>query len=64
MSFDKRYLAFPDVMCGVDRNKLKCDACEYVKHMRTSYVSKGAQKHIPIHASAFRCMDMSNSVYE
>jgi hypothetical protein len=41
VSFDKMKKIFPDIMCGVDLNKLKCDACEYAKHTRTSYVSKG-----------------------
>ena len=45
VSFDKMYLVFPNVMCGVDRNKLKCDACEFAKHTRTSYVSKGSEAY-------------------
>lgn len=31
---------FPDVMSGIDKNNLKCKACEYAKHTRTTYVSK------------------------
>ena len=38
VSFDKMFKLFPDVMHGVDKNKLKCDACEFAKHTRTSYV--------------------------
>lgn len=47
VSFDKMYQIFPDVMRGVDRSKLKCDACEYAKHTRTSYVSKGIRSISP-----------------
>lgn len=32
---------FPDVMHGVDKTKLKHDACEFAKHTRMSYVSEG-----------------------
>uniref|UniRef100_A0ACD5VL93 Uncharacterized protein n=1 Tax=Avena sativa TaxID=4498 RepID=A0ACD5VL93_AVESA len=38
IAFDKMFEAFPDVMNGVDRTKLNCDACEYARHTRTSYV--------------------------
>jgi hypothetical protein len=34
-------------MRGVNRSKLKCDACEYAKHTRTSYVSKGIRSISP-----------------
>jgi hypothetical protein len=34
-------------MNGVDRTKLSCDACEYAKHTRTSYVSRGIQSVSP-----------------
>uniref|UniRef100_A0A453HZB9 GAG-pre-integrase domain-containing protein n=1 Tax=Aegilops tauschii subsp. strangulata TaxID=200361 RepID=A0A453HZB9_AEGTS len=34
VSFDKMFKLFPDVMHGVDKNKLKCDACEFAKHTR------------------------------
>jgi hypothetical protein len=40
-SFNKMFKVFPDVTCGVDKEKLFCDACEFAKHTRTSYVSKG-----------------------
>uniref|UniRef100_A0A453JWF1 GAG-pre-integrase domain-containing protein n=1 Tax=Aegilops tauschii subsp. strangulata TaxID=200361 RepID=A0A453JWF1_AEGTS len=34
VSFDKMFQLFPDVMHGVDKNKLQCDACEFAKHTR------------------------------
>jgi hypothetical protein len=46
ISFDKIYQIFFDVMSGIDRSKLKCDACEYAKHTRTSYVSKGSEVYL------------------
>jgi hypothetical protein len=36
-----------DVMCGVDKNKLVCDACEFGKHTRSSYVSRGIMSISP-----------------
>jgi hypothetical protein len=57
VSFDKMYKAFPEVMSGVDRNKLKCDACEYAKHTRISYVSKGLRSISPfmlIHSDVWK----------
>ena len=59
MAFDKMYKVFPDVMCGVDKSKLKCDACEYAKHTRTSYVSKGLRSISPfmlIHSDVWTCL--------
>lgn len=41
VSFDKMNKVYPAVMSKVDLSKLKCDACEYAKHTRTSYVSRG-----------------------
>lgn len=38
VSFEKMKKAFPDVMNGLDKTKLRCEACEYAKHTRTSYV--------------------------
>jgi hypothetical protein len=32
---------FPEEMKNVDKGKLVCDACEYGKYTRTSYVSLG-----------------------
>jgi hypothetical protein len=34
-------MMFPNILCGVDKSKLFCDACEFAKHKRTSYVSRG-----------------------
>jgi transposase InsO family protein len=64
MAFDKMYKVFPDVMCGVDKSKLKCDACEYAKHTRTSYVSKGLKSTTPfmlIHSDVWTCPVISIS---
>ena len=58
ISFDKMRKIFPSIMCGVDQNKLKCDACEYAKHTRTSYVSKGIRSISPfmlIHSDVWTC---------
>ena len=58
ISFDKMYKVFPDVMRGVDKNKLKCDACEYAKHTRASYVSKGLRSITPfmlVHSDVWTC---------
>lgn len=55
---------FPDVMSGVDKNKLKCDACEYAKHTRTTYVSKGLRSISPfmlIHSDVWTCLVVSVS---
>lgn len=41
------FKVFPDVTCGVDKEKLFCDACEFAKHTRTFYVSKGMQSVSP-----------------
>jgi hypothetical protein len=41
MSFDTRSKVFPEEMKKVDKEKLVCDASEYGKHRRTSYVSHG-----------------------
>jgi hypothetical protein len=51
-------------MCGVGLNKLKCDACEYAKHTRTSYVSKGIRSISPfmlIHSDVWTCLVTSIS---
>ena len=58
------YQIFPDVMSGVDRSKLKCDACEYAKHTRTSYVSKGIRSISPfvlVHSDVWTCPVVSIS---
>ena len=64
MSFDKMIRVFPDVMRGVDKNKLKCDACEYAKHTKTIYVSKGIRSIFPfmlIHSDVWTCPVVSVS---
>jgi hypothetical protein len=43
MAFDKMFEGFLDLMNGVYITKLSYDACEYAKHTRTSYVSRGIQ---------------------
>src|SRR5664279_2577170 len=58
VSFDKMSRIFPDVMCGIGKGKLFCDACEYAKHTRTSYVSKGLRSISPfmlIHSDVWTC---------
>ncbi|CAD6270849.1 unnamed protein product [Miscanthus lutarioriparius] len=47
MSFDTMSRAFPDIMSKVDKKKLVCDACEFGKHMRASYISKGLRSTLP-----------------
>jgi hypothetical protein len=64
LSFDKTCKVFPDVMCGVDKNKLFCDACKFAKHARTSYVSKGIKSGSPfvlIHSDVWTCPVISIS---
>jgi len=46
VSFDKIYQVFPDVMSGVDKSKRKSDACEFDKHTRNSFVSKGSGAYL------------------
>jgi hypothetical protein len=41
MSFDIMSKISPQEMKNVDKAKLVCDVCEYGKHTRTSYVSRG-----------------------
>ena len=64
MAFDKMFQVFPDVMNGVDRTKLCCDACEYAKHTRTSYVSRGIRSVSPfvlVHSDVWTCPVVSVS---
>ena len=64
VSFDKMYQVFPDVMRGVDKSKLHCDACEFAKHTRNSYVSKGIRSISPfmlIHSDVWTCPMLSVS---
>jgi hypothetical protein len=58
LSFDKICKAFPDVMCGVNKSKLLCDACEFAKHTRTSYISRGIRSISPfmlVHSDVWTC---------
>ena len=58
VAFDKMSKAFPDVMSEVDKNNLKCEACEYAKHTRTIYVSKGLRNISPfmlVHSDVWTC---------
>nr|XP_051211169.1 uncharacterized protein LOC127328621 [Lolium perenne] len=64
MAFDKMFRVFPDVMNGVDKIKLCCDACEYAKHTRTSYVSRGIRSVSPfvlVHSDVWMCPVVSVS---
>jgi hypothetical protein len=64
LSFDKISRVFPDVMCGVDKNKLFCDACEFAKHTRTSYISRGIRSVSPfvlVHSDVWTCPVISIS---
>ena len=50
--------AFPQVMSGIDKNNLKCEACEYAKHTRNTYVSKGLRSISPfmlVHSDVWTC---------
>ncbi|WVZ87161.1 hypothetical protein U9M48_033847 [Paspalum notatum var. saurae] len=38
---------FPTELSKVDKSKLVCDACEYGKHTRASYVSRGLRSVLP-----------------
>ena len=47
ISFDIMSRMFSEQMCKVDKCKLLCDACEFGKHTRTSYVSRGLRSVSP-----------------
>jgi peptidoglycan hydrolase CwlO-like protein len=58
ISFDKICKAFPDAMCGVDKSKLLCRACELAKRTRTSYISRGIRSISPfvlVHSDVWTC---------
>lgn len=62
VSFDKMNKVYPAVMSKVDLSKLKCDACEYAKHTRTSYVSRGLRIITPfmlVHSDVWTCPVLS-----
>jgi hypothetical protein len=46
-SFELMSKSFPGEFSKVDKCKLTCDACDYGKHTRISYVSKGLQSVLP-----------------
>jgi hypothetical protein len=59
LSFDKICKVFPNIMCGVDKSKLFCDACEFAKHTRTSYVNRGIRSVSPfvlVHSDVWTCL--------
>jgi hypothetical protein len=58
VAFDKMTKVFPDVMSEVDKNNLKCEACEYAEHTRNAYVSKGLRSISPfmlVHSDVWTC---------
>lgn len=58
LSFDTMVKVFPEMMSKVDRRKLLCDACEYGKHTRSTYVSKGLRSLSPfmlVHSDVWTC---------
>jgi transposase InsO family protein len=64
LSFDTMSKVFPGIMSKVDKRKLVCDACEYGKHTRSIYVSKGHRSISPfmlIHSDVWTCSIISIS---
>nr|CAE75905.1 OSJNBa0088I22.18 [Oryza sativa Japonica Group] len=58
---------FPDEMSKVDKSKLMCDACEYGKHTRTTYISRGLRSILPfvlVHSDVWTSPIASNGVAE
>ena len=47
MTFDTMHTAFPDIMIKVDKRKLMYGECEFGKHTRASYISKGHRSTMP-----------------
>ena len=49
MCFFKKnmYQVLLNVMSGVEKSQLNCDACEFAKHTRRSYLSKGIMRISP-----------------
>ena len=47
MCFETMRKIYPDEMSKVDRSKLVCDACEYGKHTRATYISRGLRSISP-----------------
>jgi hypothetical protein len=64
LSFDTMSKVFPGIMSKVDKRKLLCDACEYGKHTRSIYVSRGLRSISPfmlIHSDVWTCPIISIS---
>ena len=64
LSFDTMAKVSPEIMSQVDKRKLVCDACEYGKHTRSVYVSKGLRRISPfmlIHSDVWTCPVISIS---
>ena len=47
ISFDIMSKMFPHEMSKVNKSNLMCDACEYRRHTRSSYVSRGLRSLSP-----------------
>jgi hypothetical protein len=47
ISFEIISKIFPVEFSRVDKHKLVCDACEYGKHTKMSYVSRGLRSMLP-----------------
>ena len=55
---------FPEMMSKADKRKLICDACEYGKHTRATYISRGLRSLSPfmfIHSDVWTCPIVSVS---
>jgi transposase InsO family protein len=64
LSFDTMVKVFSEIMSKVDKRKLVCDACEYGKHTRSIYVSRGLRSISPfmlIHSDVWACLVISIS---
>ena len=58
LSFDTMAKVFPEMMTKIDKSKLACDACEYGKHTKATYVSRGLRSISPfmlIHSDVWTC---------
>jgi hypothetical protein len=58
VAFDKMTKIFPDVTSEIDKNNLKCEACEYAKHTVSTYVSKELRSISPfmlVHSEFLMC---------
>lgn len=47
LSFDTMAKVFPEMISKADKRKLVCDACEYGKHTRATYISRGLRSLSP-----------------